>query len=195
MAKKAAFTNIHCTVQAKLHHMQDSWLSAKAYVIQSFADRHNTKRFYDALKAVYGPQSHGSSPLLSVESSTLLTEKKLILERWVEHFNSMVNRPAQINDEAIARLPQVPTKHVLDIAPSEDDVRKEVKQLATGKAPGSDAIPAEVYNTGGPSTLSQLTSLGQAMWSKEQLPQELRDATSVHIYSPVTTTEESPFCP
>ncbi|KAL8597031.1 hypothetical protein ACOMHN_050129 [Nucella lapillus] len=52
VAKKAAFTNMRNTVQAKLRSMQDSWLSAKAEEIQGYADRHDTKRFYDALKAV-----------------------------------------------------------------------------------------------------------------------------------------------
>ena len=121
-------------------------------------------------------------PLLSADGSTLLTEKNLILERWAEHFNNVLNRPAQINDEAIARLPQVPTNHDLDVLPLEDEVRKSIKQMSTGKAPGSDALPAEVYKSGGPAIVSQLTSLYQSMWSKEQLPQEFRDATIVHIY-------------
>ena len=35
--------------------MQDSWLSSKADEIQSFADRKEMKKFFDALKTVYGP--------------------------------------------------------------------------------------------------------------------------------------------
>ncbi len=54
--KRTAFTNIRRTVQARLRKMQDSWLAAKADEIQKFADTHDSKRFYDALKAVYGPQ-------------------------------------------------------------------------------------------------------------------------------------------
>ena len=60
--------------------MQDSWYSAKADEIQAYADKYDIKRFYDALKAVYGPRSSGSFPLLSSDVSKLLTEKKLILE-------------------------------------------------------------------------------------------------------------------
>ena len=84
MTKKAAFTNMRSTVQAKLRSMQDSWLSAKADEIQGYADRHDTKRFYEALKAVYGPPSSGSSPLLRADGTTLRTDKKLILERWAK---------------------------------------------------------------------------------------------------------------
>ncbi|KAL8568047.1 hypothetical protein ACOMHN_000271 [Nucella lapillus] len=182
VAKKAAFTNMRNTVQAKLRSMQDSWLSAKADEIQGYADRYDTKRFYDALKAVYGQQSSGSSPLLSADGSTLLTDKKQIFKRWAEHFDSVVNRPAVINDEAIARLPQVAINTELDAQPLYEEVNKAIKQMTTGKAPGPDAIPAEVYKTGGETIRNQLTSLFQSMWKHEHLPQEFRDATIVHIY-------------
>ena len=94
----------------------------------------------------------------------------------------MLNRPASINDEAIARLPQVMINSELDNSPTVQEVGKAIKQMSTGKAPGPDAIPAEIYKTGGPFMLSKLTNLYQSMWSKEQLPQEFRDATIVHIY-------------
>ncbi|CAI9735242.1 Hypothetical predicted protein [Octopus vulgaris] len=121
-AKKAAFNSIRSTVQAKLRLMQDAWLSAKADEIQGYADKHDTKKFYEALKAVYGPQfSFGSTPLLSSDGTSLLTNKRLILERWAEHFNIVLNRPAQINEEAIARLPQVPTNHELAVPPAVEE--------------------------------------------------------------------------
>ena len=181
-AKKAAFTNMRKTVTAKLRTMQDSWLSAKADEIQGYADRHDSKRFYDALKAVYGPQCSGSSPLLSADGNTLLTDKAQILERWAEHFNDVLNRPASINEEAIARLPQVETNHTLDNLPTEQEVQKAIKQLSCGKAPGSDAIAAEVYKAGGPVMRQKLTDLFQAMWTEGKVPQEFKDATIVHIY-------------
>ena len=70
------------TVQKRLREMQDAWLSAKADEIQGYADRQDYKRFYDALSAVYGPQSSGTSPLLDASGNKLLTEKTQILERW-----------------------------------------------------------------------------------------------------------------
>ena len=64
-SKKDAYNTIRKTVQQKLRQMQDSWLRNKADVKQSYADRHDLKNFYDALKEVYGPTSSGSSPLLT----------------------------------------------------------------------------------------------------------------------------------
>ena len=56
-AKKTTFTNIRRTVQTRLRKIQNSWLAAKADGIHKYADTHDSKRFYDALKTVYGPQS------------------------------------------------------------------------------------------------------------------------------------------
>ena len=84
-AKKTAFTNIRRTVQTRLRNMHDSWLAAKVDEIQKYADTHDSKRFYDALKEVYGPQSSSTSPLLNVDGTTLTTDKPAILNRRVEH--------------------------------------------------------------------------------------------------------------
>ena len=64
--------------------MQDSWLRRKADEMQSFADRKDMK-FFDALKTVYGPQSSGTTPLLSAVGTSLLTDKEAVLKRWAEH--------------------------------------------------------------------------------------------------------------
>ena len=77
-AKKTAFAN---TVQTRLRKMQYTWLAAKAVAIQKYADTHDSKRFYDALKAVYGPQSSSTSTLFNVDGTTLITDKPAILNR------------------------------------------------------------------------------------------------------------------
>ena len=81
--------------------MQDSWLRKKADEIQSFADRMDMKKFFDALKTVYGPQSSGTTPLLSVDGTSLLTDKEAILKRWAEHFDGVLNHPSSITDRSV----------------------------------------------------------------------------------------------
>ena len=149
ISKKAAYSNICKTVQTKLRDMQDSWLRKKTEEIQSFADRNDMKKFHDALKTIYGPKSSGATTLLSADGNTLLTDKEAILERWAEHFNSVLNRPSSINQDAIDRLPQIECNVLLDEFPTVTETRKAVQQLSSGKAPGADAIPAEVYKAGG----------------------------------------------
>ena len=180
--KKEAFTNIRCVVQARLRNMQDSWLSKKADEIQEYADKHDTKRFYDALKDVYGPQSTGTTPILNADGTSLLTDRSKILSRWAEHFESVLNRPSEINEEAIARLPQVDINNDMDSAPLVSEVEKAISQLSCGKAPGSDSIPAEIYKAGGSTLTEKLQELFSSFWDKGILPQEFKDASIVHLY-------------
>ena len=181
-AKKVALRNMRSTIQLKLRQMQNSWLSNKADEIQGYADRNDMKKFYDGLREVYGPTTSGSSPLLSADGSTLITDKDKILERWAEHFNSVLNRPSNINDEAINRLPQVPVNEMLDAIPTFEEIQKAIRQLTSGKAPGSDSIPAEVYKEGGRALTEKLHQLLQLIWQHETLPQDFKDASIIHLY-------------
>nr|VZI26698.1 unnamed protein product [Spirometra erinaceieuropaei] len=167
---------------AVLREMQDAWTARKAEEIQGYADRNEWKNFFSAIKAVYGPPTKGTAPLLSADGSTLLTEKTQILQRWAEHFRGVLNRPSVISDAAIARLPQVQTNADLDLPPSLQETIRAVQQLSSGKAPGSDTIPAEVYKHGGPLLMDHLTALYQEMWRQGEVPQDFKDAIIVHLY-------------
>ena len=70
----------------------------------------------------------------------------------------------------------------LDVPPCEHEVAKAIEQMSSGKAPGPDTIPAEVFTSGGPSPLRKLTALFQSSDESETLPQEFKDATIIHIY-------------
>ena len=140
------------------------------------------KKFFDALKTVYGPQSSETTPLFSADGTSLLTDKETILKRWDEHLDGILNRPLSINDEAINRLPQVECNPLLDELPTVSETVKAIKLLSSGKAPGSDAIPAEIYKAGGPPVAEKLTELFHIIWRKEAIPQEFKDATIIHLF-------------
>ena len=98
-------------------------------------------------------------------------------------FSAVLNRTADINAEAIARQPQVETNTNLDRPPSEEKVHKAIRQLSTGKAPGADAIPAEVHKHGGDTLLHKLTYLFCRMWDEEVIPQKRKDASIIHLHN------------
>ena len=95
--------------------------------------------------------------------------------------NSLCPQSA-INDEAINRLPQVECNPLLDELPTVSETVKAIKLLSSGKAPGSDAIPAEIYKAGDPPVAEKLTELFHIMWRKEAIPQDFKDATIIHLF-------------
>nr|VZH98224.1 unnamed protein product [Spirometra erinaceieuropaei] len=158
---RAAFYRSRRQLQQRLREMQDAWTARKAEENKGYADRIKWKNFFSAIKAFYSPPTEGTAPLLIADGSTLLTEKMQILQRWAEHFRGVLNRPSAISDAVIERLPQVETNVDLDLPPSLQKTIRAVQQLSSGKAPGSDAIPAEVYNHGCPQLMDHLTVLSR----------------------------------
>ena len=59
---------------------------------------------------------------------------------------------------------------------------QQSKQLQTGKAPGPDGIPAEVFKAGGETLITHLTRMFQVFWVNGQLPRDLRVANIIHLY-------------
>ncbi|VDL85328.1 unnamed protein product [Schistocephalus solidus] len=152
----------------------------KAEEIQRYADLNEMKNFFKAIKAIYGPCFKVTASLLSSDGTTLLTKKSQILKRWAEHFRSVPYCSSAISDAAIDRLPQVDTNNDLDLPPSLPNTIRAVQQISSGKAPGFDTIPSEVYK---PQLLAELTTLFQEMWRQGQVPQDFKDATIVHFYN------------
>ena len=83
---------------------------------------------------------------------------------------------------SMMKLPQVECNPLLDELPTVSETVKAIKILSFGKAPGSDAIPAEIYKAGGHPVAEKLTELFHIMWRKEAIPQEFKDATIIHLF-------------
>ena len=182
-SKKDAYQTAKSTCQRELRHMQNQWFSQKAKDIETHAATNNSKEFYKSLQAVYGRKSSaGSASLLDAKGENLITDPEKILERWADHFDGVLNRPSKMNDEAIDRLPQIDVNMALAVTPTLEEVTKAIKSLSKEKAPGADAIPAEIFSEGGPDLVDKLLEFFQAMWTREELPQEFKDPNITHLY-------------
>ena len=181
-AKNTAFTNIRRTVQTRLRKMHDSWLAAKTDETQKYSDTHDSTRFYDALNSSLWTAIIEHVSIAQCGWDNTYHWQTYHSEQVAEHFSAVLNRPADINVEAIARLPHVETNTDLDRPPSEEEVKKAIKQLSTGKAPGADAIPADVYKHGGGALLRKLTDLFCRVWDEKVTPQQLKDASIIRLY-------------
>ncbi|PFX31654.1 Transposon TX1 uncharacterized 149 kDa protein [Stylophora pistillata] len=181
ISKRDHFKHLQYRAQTTLRHMQDEWWKNKAQEVQLWADMKNSKMFFSTIKAVYGPSRPNTTPLLST-NGTLLKEKNAINERWREYFSILLNRSSTVSNEALDQIPQRPTIDSLDLPPSMEEVQKAIKQTSSGKAPGKDGIPAEIYKAAGPVTLNAFHSLLCSIWEEEDIPQEFRDATIISLY-------------
>ncbi|BHF69281.1 hypothetical protein SprV_0301232400 [Sparganum proliferum] len=147
---KVTFYRSYRRVEQRLRKMQEAWTVNKAKEIHGYADPNGWKKFFSAVKVVYSTTGKRTAPLLSADGTTLLTGKTQLLKQWGEHFRDVLNPPSTISDAAIARILQVETNTDFEIPPSLHQTIRAVQQLFSGKNPGSDAIPAEIYKHGSP---------------------------------------------
>ena len=177
----AAYRTCKQQVQKSLRTMQDSWWKARAAELQLAADKHDAKTFYQGLKAVYGPQFK-ASPVIKSKDGVLLKESAQIRDRWAEHFKGVLNQDSNFDVTVLSEIPQWAINVSLDTMPTLEEVILSIKQLTSGKAPGADCIPPDVYKLGGPAIAEELHILFKQIWEEGVVPQDFKDADMIHLY-------------
>lgn len=180
--KECTYREKKASAQRRLREIQDEWWTQKAAEIQRYADRRQTKDFYESVKAVYGPIYNCNAPLWSTDDNRLLTSKDEILMRWKEHFQTLLNRDFAAPDNVLDSIPQRPLKHEMDAPPTTTELTRALQQLKNNKAPGIDNIPAELFKFGGSVLFSRLHHLILQIWDKSTVPAEFRNSLIVTLF-------------
>ena len=98
----------------------------------------------DLMKAVHGPVRK-VSPAIKSKDGVLLTDPSQVGERWSEHFQGVLNQDSVFDESLLEDLPQWTVNPSLDDLPTLTEVEDCIKQLSSGKAPGEDGIPPDIY--------------------------------------------------
>ena len=161
------------TVQRKLRWMENNWWARKAALIQSYVNINDTKSSYEALKGVYGPRRVYLHPVrCSSTDDVLIKNKELILERWAEYLQNLLNKVHTTDPDFLDDLPTLPIIPKHDDPPSFDEVEKVIISLKDNKATGPDNIPADVIKYGGCALHRRLHNFILDCWSVKCLPQQ-----------------------
>lgn len=105
--------------------------------------------FYNAVKSINGPRNSSLSPVKSADGSTLIKDQKQVVDRWADHFQTLLNQPATPDLTVLEELPRYPAIEELDLLPTFSEVLAAVRSLKNNKTPGPDGIPAEILKYGG----------------------------------------------
>ena len=84
-----------------------------------------------------------------------------------------------ITETALDAIPVLTVMDELDSSPTTEEFNKALDNLACGKAPGSDPIPAEVLKSGKPDLLKHPHELLCLCWEESHIPQDMRDTNIV----------------
>lgn len=158
----------------------DYWLDL-CHSIQIASDCGNIRAMYERMKKAFGPSAIKIAPLKST-TGEIITDRGKQMERWAEHYQELYSRETTATNTAIENT-TLPTMEELDTPPTVDELRKAIKSLASGKAPGSDGLPPEIVKLASESSLlGHLHDLMLQCWEEGTIPQDMRDAKIVTLY-------------
>ena len=169
--------------------MENNWWAGKAAQIQNNANINDTKSFYEALKGVYGSRRFSLHPVRSTDG-VLINNKELILERWAEYLQNLLNKVHTTDPDFLDDLPTLPIIPKLDVPPSFDEVEKAILSLNDNKAVGPDNIPTEVIKYGGCALCRRLHNFILDCWSAKYLPHNGKMPT-LFLYTSKRVTERN----
>jgi len=101
-------------------------------------------------------------------------DREGILSRWAEHFHGVLNQPSTFDPSVLDAIPDWNTAHGLMEPPDINEVQRAVNQMASGKAPGSDGLPPELFKSEGPVIIDKLLSLYTSIWSARDATPEIQ---------------------
>ena len=176
LANRSRYREAQNKCQRVIRQIKNARWSDRANEIEEAAKQDNTKRMFDGIKLVSGRRT---TRLDSIDSADgiRLTQKENILNRWKEHFATLLNQPSNADLSILDSIPPADTVEDLDAAPTIEEISEALKQLSS-----IDAIPAEVLKQGGPALLSNIHQLFLTTWDSQTVPQDFRDGTLVKLY-------------
>lgn len=138
-------------------------------MIESNSNQHNTRRMYQQLNHMrkdFKPRI----TTCKAKDGTILSDKASILNRWVEHFNELLNSNNHADEDTpIGNVP-VCTENIA--LPTLDEIKSAIRKLKNNKSPGSDALPSELFKHGGPQLHQILHHLITCIWQTRKMPYE-----------------------
>ncbi|XP_076036546.1 uncharacterized protein LOC143022287 [Oratosquilla oratoria] len=125
--KKAKYTQAKSQYQARLREIQNEWWQEMEQDLQGYADSRDLKSFFAGTKKIFGPKHTAAGTLLAADN-TILTEDHEIQNRWIEHFNTLLNRNSAAQQDFLRNMPQHPPQLWMSLPPTlqELDLRKEL---------------------------------------------------------------------
>ncbi|XP_063600637.1 uncharacterized protein LOC134776815 [Penaeus indicus] len=136
---------------------------------------------HQRIKEVSGKKASAKTSCLRSRDGNILTEKEDILNRWSEYIEELYHDergpPPYISNED-----EGPLIH-------EDEVRKALSKMKSGKASGPDEIPSEVITALTEMGIKEVTKLLNSIYDTGNIPDDLKKSVFIALPQKPGTVE------
>ena len=167
------YAEVNREVKKSIKVDKRNYIDSLAEEAEQAAGRGNMKELYDTTRKLSGKYCHPERPVKDKEGNAIIGNEQQ-LDRWAEHFEELLNRPAPPN----------PAEDDLPIncdIPAREEIKKAIQQLKKNKASGPDDIPAEALKAVVDTSVELLYPLFGKIWEEEEVPADWREGYLIKI--------------
>ena len=172
------YAEVNREVKKSIKVDKRNYIDSLAEEAEQAAGRGNMKELYDTTRKLSGKYCHPERPVKDKEGNAIIGNEQQ-LDRWAEHFEELLNRPAPPNPPVIH-----PAEEDLPIncdRPAREEIKKAIQQLKNNKASGPDHIPAEALKAVVDTSVELLYPLFGKIWEEEEVPADWREGYLIKI--------------
>ena len=177
-AAKEKYSIAHRAVKNSLKKDKNAYMEEMAERAEQAATNGHMRIVYQTTKVLSGKFSKPSVPVKDAQGNPIF-EQKGQLDRWKEHFESLLNRPPPDNPPDL-----LPARRDLPIdiePPTEEEIEMAIEHLKSNKAAGPDSIPPEALKADIPTTVKLLHGLFEKIWRDEKVPSDWKDGHLIKL--------------
>ncbi|KAL3863347.1 hypothetical protein ACJMK2_005107, partial [Sinanodonta woodiana] len=166
------------SVKRSIKKDKKNYVEMLATEAEEAAHHGNTRDLYATIKKLSGKFAKPERPVKD-RNGRAIPDEEGQKNRWVEHFQELLNRPAPANPPDVP-----PAESELPIecgAPTKEEIRSAIKHLKSGKSAGPDNIPAEALKADVETSVELLYPLFCKIWEDEEVPADWREGYLVKI--------------
>ncbi len=127
-------------------------------------------------------QQPGKKIFKTYQRNQVIKSKEQLHDRWCEYFAELLNRNPPQATQAIPQHKPSLTHNISEEPTSLDEIQKAIKCLKSGRAPGVDGLPPDLFKTDNPRPIQDLHHLYTKIWADENIPTDWQTAIIIPIF-------------
>ncbi len=150
--------------------------------MENAQNRGDCKKLFRLVNNLARKYSKPISGTILDKRDQVIKSKEQLHDRWCEYFAELLNRNPPQATQAIPQHKLPLTHNISEEPPSLDEIQKAIKCLKSGRAPGVDGLPPDLFKTDNPSLIQDLHHLYTKIWADEKIPTDWQTAIIIPIF-------------
>ena len=162
---------------------KEKWYNERCEEIEKLEKEHNMRAMHQKVKELTDKKKgiKTNSGCIRDKNGTMLFEKDLVANRWVEYISDLYKDEDRKEKEEIEELNGPPIL--------ETEVKYAIEKLKNGKSPGIDGIRGEELKALDENGINIITEICNEMYESGTMPKDLRHSSFVTLPKKSKTTE------